>query len=100
LSLSQFLHSQPSAAAKTRLRSTAKSCIMLYMLGGPPQQETFDIKPDAPAGPRSLFPPTSTSVPGIQICSLLPRLARNAKHLAIIRSTYHGGNALFHGAGV
>jgi len=73
---------------------------MLYMLGGPPQQETFDLKPDAPAGPRSLFPPTATSVPGIQICSLLPRLARQAHHLAIIRSTFHGGNALFHGAGV
>lgn len=100
LSLPQFLESRQAAGASQRARGTAKSCIMLYMLGGPPQQETFDMKPDAPAGPRSLFPPASTSVPGIQICSLLPRLARNAGRLAIIRSTYHGGNALFHGAGV
>src|SRR5258706_10390946 len=78
LSLSRLLQ---AAGANTTSHATAKSCIMLYMLGGPPQQETFDMKPTAPVGPRSLFPPTATSVPGIQICSLLPKLARNAKHL-------------------
>jgi hypothetical protein len=72
---------------------------MLYMLGGPPQQETFDVKPDAPGTARSLFAPISTTVPGIQICELLPRLAQNAHRFAILRSTYHAGNALFHGAG-
>ena len=78
----------------------ARSCIVLYMLGGPPQQETFDPKPDAPNTARSLLRPIATSVPGIRICEGLPRLARNAHRLAIIRSTYHAGNALFHGAGV
>jgi hypothetical protein len=78
----------------------ARSCIVLYMLGGPPQQETFDIKPDAPGKARSLLAPIATNVPGLRICEKLPRLARNAHHLAVIRSTYHAGNALFHGAGV
>jgi len=70
------------------------------MLGGPPQQETFDPKPDAPGTARSLMRPIATSVPGVRICEGLPRLARNAHRHAIIRSTYHAGNALFHGAGV
>src|SRR5579864_7135058 len=78
----------------------AKSCILLYMLGGPPQQETFDMKPEAPGSAQSLFRPIATNVPGIEICELLPDLARMADRFAILRSVFHGGNALFHGAGV
>ena len=70
------------------------------MLGGPPQQETFDLKPEAPGSARSLFRPIPTNVPGIEICELLPGLAAQADRFAIVRSVYHGGNALFHGAGV
>jgi hypothetical protein len=79
---------------------SAKACILLYMLGGPPQQETFDLKPEAPGTARSLFKPIATNVPGIEICELLPDLARQADRFSIIRSVHHGGNALFHGAGV
>lgn len=78
----------------------AKGCILLYMLGGPPQQETFDMKPEAPGSAKSLFGSIPTSVPGIDICELLPELARQAERYAIIRSVFHAGNALFHGAGV
>lgn len=81
-------------------KKKAKACILLYMLGGPPQQETFDMKPTAPGGARSLFPAIATNVPGIEICGLLPDLARQADRLAIVRSVFHNGNALFHGAGV
>lgn len=95
------------AEAKTDLDSdsskskgTAKACILLYMLGGPPQQETFDMKPEAPGSARSLFSTIPTNVPGIEICGLLPDLARQADRYAIVRSVFHGGNALFHGAGV
>jgi hypothetical protein len=70
------------------------------MLGGPPQQETFDMKPEAPGTARSLFRPIATNVPGIDICELLPDVARQADRLAIVRSVHHGGDALFHGAGV
>ncbi len=90
---------RPSAAIPAR-SATAEACILLYMLGGPPQQETFDLKPDAPGSARSLFKPIATNVPGIEICELLPDLARQADRFAIVRSVYHGGNALFHGAGV
>ena len=53
----------------------AKNVIFLYLAGGPPQHETFDPKPDAPAGIRGPFNPISTNVPGIQFCELLPRTA-------------------------
>src|SRR5262245_10496006 len=81
-------------------QGSAQACILLYMLGGPPQQETFELKPRAPGSARSLFAPIATSVPGIEVCELLPDLARQADRLAIIRSVFHNGNALFHGAGV
>jgi hypothetical protein len=80
--------------------ASAKACILLYMLGGPPQQETFDMKPEAPGSARSLFPSIATNAPGIEICGLLPDLARQADRFAIVRSVFHRGNALFHGAGV
>jgi hypothetical protein len=105
LTLPQILAGRASAAPRSEAAAparpaTAKACILLYMLGGPPQQETFDLKPDAPGSARSLFKPIATNVPGIQICELLPDLARQADRFAIVRSVYHDGNALFHGAGV
>ncbi len=75
-----------------------KSLILLYMTGGPAQQETFDPKPDAPEGTRGEFKPTATNVPGIQICEHLPLLAKQAHRFAIIRSTWHGSDT--HGVGV
>lgn len=81
-------------------KGSAKACILLYMLGGPPQQETFDMKPEAPGSARSLFQPIATNVPGMEICELLPDLAFQADRFAILRSVFHHGNALFHGAGV
>lgn len=76
----------------------AKACILLFMTGGPAQQETFDPKPDAPEGTRGEFQPTATNVTGIQICEHLPMLARLADRLAILRSTFHGSDT--HGVGV
>ncbi len=64
----------------------AKNVIFLYLAGGPPQHETFDPKPDAPADVRGPFNPISTNVPGIQFCELLPRTAAMADKLAIVRS--------------
>lgn len=77
---------------------SGKACILLYMTGGPAQQETFDPKPDAPQETRGEFKPTSTSVPGIQICEHLPMMAKLAHQYAIIRSTWHGSDT--HGVGV
>jgi hypothetical protein len=67
----------------------AKACILLFMTGGPAQQETFDPKPDAPEAVRSEFKPIASSVPGTRICEHLPLLARQAHRYAIIRSLWH-----------
>ena len=64
----------------------AKNVIFLYLAGGPPQHETFDPKPNAPAEIRGPFNPISTNVPGIQFCELLPRTAAIADKLAVVRS--------------
>ncbi|MEJ7637155.1 MAG: DUF1501 domain-containing protein [Singulisphaera sp.] len=64
----------------------AKSCILLWLDGGPSHLETFDLKPDAPGEVRGPFHPIATSVPGIQVCELLPNTARVVDKLAIIRS--------------
>ncbi len=64
----------------------AKNVIYLWLQGGPPQHETFDPKPDAPVEIRGPFRPISTNVPGIHFCELLPRIARVADKLAVVRS--------------
>ena len=63
--------------------------IFVWLPGGPPHQDTFDMKPDAPAEYRGPFQPVRTNVPGIDICEHLPRLATTADKFAIIRSIAH-----------
>jgi hypothetical protein len=63
-----------------------KAVIMIYLPGGPPHQDTFDLKLDAPSEIRGEFRPISTNVDGLQICEYLPRLARICDKLAVIRS--------------
>jgi hypothetical protein len=64
----------------------AKNVIYLWLQGGPPQHETFDPKPDAPVDIRGPFKPIATNVPGIRFSELLPRTARYADKLAVVRS--------------
>jgi len=64
----------------------AKSCVIIFLSGGPPQHETFDPKPDAPLEIRGTFRSIATKVPGIRICETLPHTARITDRLAIIRS--------------
>ena len=70
-------------------RRPAKSCIVLFMWGGPAQQDTWDLKPDAPDVYRGEFKSIRTTVPGLQICEHLPMLAARAHHLCLIRSMTH-----------
>lgn len=63
-----------------------KSIIMIYLPGGPPHQDMYDIKTDAPSEIRGEFNPVSTSVPDIQICEHLPRLARIADKCVFVNS--------------
>lgn len=74
--------------------SAPKSCILLMLVGGPSQLDTFDPKPEAPSGVRGPFRAISTSVAGMQVSELLPRLARQAKKYALIRSMHHDGPSL------
>ncbi|HUR55395.1 MAG TPA: DUF1501 domain-containing protein, partial [Gemmataceae bacterium] len=71
----------------------AKNCIVVFLMGGPPQHSTWDPKPDAPPEVRGEFGPTDTNVPGVRICSLLPKLARHADKLAILRGVSTDDNA-------
>lgn len=68
----------------------AKRCLLLFLTGGPPQHDTWDMKPQAPAEIRGEFKPIATSVPGIQVCELFPKLAKLADKYCVVRSVTHG----------
>lgn len=93
LSLPELWRGQCGARAETPPRRNARSCIVLFLMGGPPQHSTWDPKPDAPPEIRGEFAPTATNVPGMQICSLLPQLARQADKLCLLRAVSTGDNA-------
>jgi hypothetical protein len=91
-SMSGWLENLATAAAKSPERKRA--CILLWMNGGPSQMDTFDLKPGhANGGP---FKEIATTVPGMKFSEHLPRLAKLAKHLAIVRSmsTKEGDHSL------
>ncbi|HZN34286.1 MAG TPA: DUF1501 domain-containing protein [Pirellulaceae bacterium] len=89
LSLPQLLSARAASGAGEASFGRAKSCILLFMWGGPAHQDTWDMKPDAPAEIRGEFAPISTNVPGIQICEHFPQLARRCDQLALVRSVTH-----------
>jgi hypothetical protein len=68
----------------------ARSVIILYLHGGHAQQETWDPKPDGPSPERGEFGAIATSVPGVRFSELLPRSARIAHRLTILRALSHG----------
>ncbi len=76
------------SAAEAPTPPQRKSCILLWMAGGPSQLETFDMKPDSPNAGE--FKPIQTKVTGIQICELMPRLAKQTDKLAILRGMSTG----------
>lgn len=82
LALPQILR----AEADNKVGSSTKAIIMVYMPGGPPHQDMYDLKTDAPSEIRGEFRPIATNVTGIQICEHLPRLAKMADKLAFIRT--------------
>ena len=86
LGLPQFLRASTVVQAPPR---RAKACIVLFMWGGPAQQDTWDLKPESPDQYRGEFKPIPTTVPGLQICEHLPRLAQLAHKLTLIRSMSH-----------
>ncbi|HLJ11918.1 MAG TPA: DUF1501 domain-containing protein [Planctomycetaceae bacterium] len=93
LSLADLFKLRAGAAAPMAKRSM----ILLWLWGGPSQLDTFDMKPAAPLEYRGPYRPVATNVSGIEICELLPRLARCADKFAIFRSLRHQTND--HGIG-
>lgn len=70
------------------------NCILLFLVGGPSQLDTWDTKPDAPEEIRGPFRPIQTSAPGVQISELFPRTAGVMEHVSIVRTVYHQATAV------
>jgi hypothetical protein len=70
------------------------NCIMLMLVGGPSQLDTWDPKPDAPPEIRGPFQPTATKVPGMRITEIFPRMAEHADKFSLVRSVYHTATAV------
>ncbi|MBI2826037.1 MAG: DUF1501 domain-containing protein [Planctomycetia bacterium] len=84
LSLPQILQAETNAG----VRGSHKAIIMIFLPGGPPHQDMWDIKTDAPREIRGEFRPIKTSVEGIEICELFPRIAGMMDKFVPIRSVY------------
>jgi hypothetical protein len=82
LSLADLLRAETA----TGKRNPHKAVINIFLAGGPPHQDMWDLKPDAPAEIRGEFKPISTKVPGIEICEVFPRIAAMMDRFAILRS--------------
>ena len=86
LSLSGYLRLAQAGQVQP---AKAQAAIVVWLGGGPPHLDTFDMKPGAPAEIRGEFNPIGTNVPGIAICEHLPKLARCADKYAIIHGVSH-----------
>jgi hypothetical protein len=90
LSLPQLLWARDRAPRPDARRSRDISCIFVVQYGGASHIDTWDPKPDAPDGIRGPYKPIATSVPGLRMGELLPRLARLADRCCLVRSMTHG----------
>ena len=93
LTLPQLLHAEQQAGQSR----PQKAVIMIYLTGGPPHQDMFDLKPQAPKEIRGPFNPISTNLPGVQIGEHFTRLAKMMDKVSIIRSLVgsDGGHTSF-----
>jgi len=88
LGMSDYLRYQAEAkAAGDDLTDT--SVIFVWLPGGPPHMETYDMKPNAPAEYRGEFNPIRSNVPGLDVCEMLPMHAKVADKFTLIRSIHH-----------
>ncbi len=85
---------QALAAAGTVARDRDINCILLFLVGGPSQLDTWDMKPDAPEEVRGPFRPIATKVPGVQVSEIFPRLATMMDKVSLVRSVYHTAAAV------
>jgi hypothetical protein len=96
LSMPQLLRQQAQATPQPNQSASAgraKSCIVLFLMGGPPQHSTWDPKPNAPPEIRGEFKPIATNVPGLQVGELMPHTARVADKICVLRAVSSDDNA-------
>lgn len=89
LSLPGLLQARSSRTPQRR----PKSCIVLFFLGAPPQQETWDPKPDSPSEARGDLKCIASATPGLRVGELMPRTARLTERIAVLRAMYTNDNA-------
>ena len=82
LSLPQLLQ----AEAAQGIGSSQKSVILIYLVGGPPHQDMWDLKPNAPKEIRGPWNPIATNAPGMELCEQFPMLSKIGDKLTIVRS--------------
>ena len=92
LTLPQLLAARKASAGEFRHAPTADACILVFLWGGPPQQDMWDMKPDAPAGIRSPFGVIDSAVPGVRVSDQMPLFARHTDKTCIVRSLSHRSN--------
>jgi hypothetical protein len=98
LTLPQLLKAETAAP----FRTAPKSVILIYLVGGPPHQDMFDLKPHAPKEIAGPWRPIATNVTGVKICEAFPRLAKIMDKLVVVRSLVgnqadHDAAQVFHG---
>ncbi len=96
LSLADLLRMRSASAAPKK----QTACIVVWLDGGPPQHETYDPKPDAPAEYRGAYKAIETNVSGIRLSELMARQAKLADKMAFVRSVHHDNGDHFAGAHV
>ena len=91
LGLDQLLTSQATASSTDGgpTFGKAKNCIVLFLYGSPSQLETFDMKPESPEEIRGTMQPIASSLPGLDVCELLPETAKIMDKVSVVRSMTH-----------
>lgn len=93
LTMADLAQIQRISAASSKPAGRAKAVIVVGLVGGPPQHETWDPKPDAPAEIRGEFKPIASRTPGLRVCELMPRTARLTDRIAVLRAVSTNDNA-------
>ena len=93
LTLPRLLQAEEANKNSERQRQAkAKSCLFIFLEGGPPQQDMWDPKPDAPAEIRGPFEPISTALPGVIFTEHCKNCAKIANKFTVVRSRSHADN--------
>lgn len=92
LSLPRLLAADEARRQEASSSAKADACIVIYLNGGPSHLDMWDMKPDGPVEIRGEFNPIASSLPGVQVCELLPGLSRHMHRATLVRSMNHSVN--------